>query len=120
LFIDTLGTGTNVRPNFADLLGLNGRKADRTEFLVPTAGAIVSLWIWHRFGLPYAFLAAMILAACFRKLTSACRKAGMFLLGEDSFVIWLPRTQQMIDDTGELICDRGHCLGAPSFRFIQR
>src|SRR5205085_1887836 len=31
-----------------------------TEFLVPAAGAIVSLWIWHRFGLPYAFLAAMI------------------------------------------------------------
>src|SRR5258706_7932947 len=32
---------------------------DGTEFLVPAAGAIVSLWIWHRFGLPYAFLAAM-------------------------------------------------------------
>jgi hypothetical protein len=30
------------------------------EFLVPAAGAIASLWIWHRFGLPYAFLAAMI------------------------------------------------------------
>lgn len=30
------------------------------EFLVPTAGAIASLWIWHRFGLPYASLAAMI------------------------------------------------------------
>jgi hypothetical protein len=30
------------------------------EFLVPTAGAIASLWIWRRFGLPYAFLAAMI------------------------------------------------------------
>ena len=30
------------------------------EFLVPTAGAIVSLWIWRRFGLPYAILAAMI------------------------------------------------------------
>jgi hypothetical protein len=28
--------------------------------LVPAAGAIASLWIWHRFGLPYAFLAAMI------------------------------------------------------------
>lgn len=35
-------------------------KANGTEFLVPAAGAIVSLWIWHRFGLPYAFLAAMI------------------------------------------------------------
>jgi hypothetical protein len=31
-----------------------------TEFLVPAAGAIVSLWIWRRFGLPYASLAAMI------------------------------------------------------------
>jgi hypothetical protein len=29
-------------------------------FLVPTVGAIASLWIWRRFGLPYAFLAAMI------------------------------------------------------------
>jgi uncharacterized membrane protein YgcG len=29
------------------------------EFLVPAAGAIASLWIWRRFGLPYAFLAAM-------------------------------------------------------------
>ncbi len=32
----------------------------RTESLVPAAGAILSLWIWHRFGLPYAPLAAMI------------------------------------------------------------
>jgi hypothetical protein len=31
-----------------------------TEFLVPAAGAIASLWIWRRFGLPYAFLAGMI------------------------------------------------------------
>ena len=30
------------------------------EFLVPAAGVIASLWIWHRFGLPYASLAAMI------------------------------------------------------------
>ena len=37
-----------------------GMQADGTEFLVPAAGAIVSLWIWHRFGLPYASLAAMI------------------------------------------------------------
>jgi len=34
--------------------------ADGTAFLVPAAGAIVSLWIWHRFGLPYASLGAMI------------------------------------------------------------
>jgi len=31
-----------------------------TEFLTPAAGILASLWIWHRFGLPYAFLAAMI------------------------------------------------------------
>ena len=30
------------------------------ELLVPPACVIASLWIWHRFGLSYAFLAAMI------------------------------------------------------------
>jgi len=30
--------------------------------LVPAAGAVLSLWIWRRFGLWYAFLAAMIFA----------------------------------------------------------
>ncbi len=39
---------------------LYSSKPDGMEFLVPAAGAIVSLWIWHRFGLPYASLAAMI------------------------------------------------------------
>lgn len=33
---------------------------DIAECLVPAAGAIASLWIWHRFGLWYEFLAAMI------------------------------------------------------------
>ncbi len=37
------------------------------EFLVPAAGVIGSLWIWRRFGLPYAPFAAMV------------------------FVVWLPR-----------------------------
>ena len=32
------------------------------QFLVPAAGAVISLWIWHRFGLWYAFPAAMIFA----------------------------------------------------------
>jgi hypothetical protein len=32
------------------------------EFLVFAVGAIASLWIWHRFGLFYAFVGAMILA----------------------------------------------------------
>jgi type IV secretory pathway TrbD component len=35
-------------------------KTQGAEFLVPAAGAILSLWIWHRFGFHYAFLAAMI------------------------------------------------------------
>jgi hypothetical protein len=35
-------------------------KPDAAQFLVPAAGVIVSLWIWRRFGLSYAFLAAMI------------------------------------------------------------
>jgi hypothetical protein len=33
---------------------------DASQFLVPAAGAVFSLWIWHRFGLWYAFPAAMI------------------------------------------------------------
>jgi hypothetical protein len=37
-----------------------GSSTDRAACLVPAAGAIASLWIWHRFGLPYAPLAAMI------------------------------------------------------------
>jgi len=36
--------------------------AKEMEFVVPAAGAIASLWVWRRFGLPYAFLAAMICA----------------------------------------------------------
>jgi hypothetical protein len=39
---------------------LSSPKPDPVGFLVPAAGAIFSLWIWHRFGLAYAFLAAMI------------------------------------------------------------
>jgi len=31
--------------------------------LVPAGGAVLSLWIWHRFGFPYAALAAMIFLA---------------------------------------------------------
>jgi hypothetical protein len=44
----------------ASLNGGPSAKPDGTEFLVPAAGAIASLWIWRRFGLPYAFFAAMI------------------------------------------------------------
>ena len=37
-------------------------KPDVIQCVVPTAGVAFSLWIWHRFGLWYAFLAAMIFA----------------------------------------------------------
>jgi hypothetical protein len=37
-----------------------GRLYSPAQFLVPAAGAVFSVWIWRRFGLSYAFLAAMI------------------------------------------------------------
>src|SRR5581483_7307323 len=33
-----------------------------SELLVPAIGAMFSLWIWHRFGYSYAFIAAMVFA----------------------------------------------------------
>lgn len=42
--------------------GLTAALSHDAEFLVPAAGAILSLWIWHRFGFPYAFFAAMVFA----------------------------------------------------------
>jgi hypothetical protein len=39
---------------------LSSARPDAAQFLVPAAGAALSLWIWRRFGLAYAFLAAMI------------------------------------------------------------
>ena len=41
-------------------VGMQSVLSSGTEFLVPAAGMVASLWIWHRFGLSYAFLAAMI------------------------------------------------------------
>jgi len=37
-----------------------GRPYSSAECLVPAFGAVLSLWIWRRFGFSYAFLAAMI------------------------------------------------------------
>lgn len=37
-------------------------RPDAAQFVVPAVGAVSSLWIWRRFGLWYAFLAAMIFA----------------------------------------------------------
>jgi len=41
-------------------IGLSGSSSLTREFLSGAAGVIASLWIWYRFGLAYAFLAAMI------------------------------------------------------------
>jgi hypothetical protein len=41
-------------------IGLFSGRTHGTEFFVPAAGALASLWIWHRFGFAYAFPAAMI------------------------------------------------------------
>ena len=41
-------------------VGMQAALSSKTEFLVPAAGIIASLWIWHRFGFAYAFLASMI------------------------------------------------------------
>jgi hypothetical protein len=38
------------------------KSPDSLHCLIPAAGAVFSLWIWHRFGLWYAFPAAMIFA----------------------------------------------------------
>ena len=35
---------------------------DAIQSVIPAVGAIFSVWIWHRFGLWYAFLAAMVFA----------------------------------------------------------
>jgi hypothetical protein len=61
--------------------------AHRTESLVPAAGAIVSLWIWRRFGFPYAFLAAMI------------------------FVLWLPGYWTSSDSAQHLIVAAFYAAG---------
>ncbi|MBV9573115.1 MAG: hypothetical protein JOY93_03605 [Acidobacteriales bacterium] len=52
------------------------------EFLIPAAGAIISLWIWHRFGLWYAFPAAMILLLLVTVLwTSSASARHLFVVG---------------------------------------
>ena len=44
-------------------VGIGSASSHEMEFLVFVAGALFSLWIWHRFGLEYAFPAAMIFMA---------------------------------------------------------
>jgi hypothetical protein len=58
--IGFLGSGTYFALSNGSFLFSSGRSI--AEFLAPAAAAIASLWIWHRFGLSYFSLLAMILA----------------------------------------------------------
>ena len=50
----------SVRGSMGRFVSAVASYSAKPEIVVPAAGAIASLWIWHRFGLPYASLAAMI------------------------------------------------------------
>ena len=51
------------------------------EFLVPASGAIASLWLWHRFGLHYAFLAAMIMVLWLTTEWTSSQMARHLIIG---------------------------------------
>ena len=55
--------------------GLYSAKPDAAQFLVPAAGVVFSLWIWRRFGLSYAFLAAMIFILFLPRYWTSSREA---------------------------------------------
>ncbi len=61
--------------------------SDAAHSVVPAAGAVLSFWIWRRFGLWYAFLAAMIfavfLSGCWTSSDAAQRTiiAGFYVVG---------------------------------------
>ena len=50
------------------------------EFLIPAAGVVFSLWIWHRFGLSYAFLATMIFALFLPGYWTSSREAQRLII----------------------------------------
>jgi hypothetical protein len=50
------------------------------ESLIPAAGAVLSLWIWHRFGLWYAFPAAMLFAGWLPGSWTSSRAAQHLLI----------------------------------------
>ena len=50
------------------------------EFLIPAAGVVFSLWIWHRFGLSYAFLATMIFALFLPGYWTSSREAQHLII----------------------------------------
>ena len=54
--------------------------ADAVRFVVPAAGVVFSLWIWRRFGLWYAFPAAMIFALFVPDYWTSSRAAQHALL----------------------------------------
>ncbi len=70
------------------------------EVLAPLCGTLASLWIWHRFGLPYAFLAAMLFAIWQTDYWLSTRTeqhiavAALFALAQVSLVVMAPRYRQ--------------------------
>jgi hypothetical protein len=55
-------------------------KPDAAQFLVPAAGVVFSLWIWRRFGLSYAFLAAMIFVLFLPGYWTSSREAQRLII----------------------------------------
>jgi hypothetical protein len=59
------------------------------ESLIPAAGAVASLWIWRRFGLPYAFLAAMIFAVWLPSRWTSSHSAQHLIVAAFFGVAWV-------------------------------
>ena len=55
-------------------------KPDAAQFLVPAASVVFSLWIWRRFGLSYAFLAAMIFVLFLPGYWTSSREAQRLII----------------------------------------
>jgi len=55
-------------------------KPDAAQFLVPGVGVVFSLWIWRRFGLSYAFLAAMIFVLFLPGYWTSSREAQRLII----------------------------------------
>jgi hypothetical protein len=79
----------------AGIASFSGRPVEM-EFLVSAAGAVASLWIWHRFGFAYAFLTAMI------------------------FVLWLPGLWTTSHSAQHLIVAASYAAGLIVFTWLKR
>src|SRR5580700_8011549 len=55
-------------------------KPNAAQALVPAAGVVFSLWIWRRFGLSYAFLAAMIFVLFLPGYWTSSREAQRLII----------------------------------------